>query len=78
MSDDQERSIFRLQHVDEAKLLLRKGTSPEDVIRELHGKGLSIVECIWVMSSASGLPLETAKNLVVSHPVWNQQGEPGA
>ena len=77
MSDEEDRSIFRLEHVDDAKQMLKNGVLPEDVIRQLHDKGLTIVECIWVMSSASGLALETAKDLVVNHPVWNNQGEPG-
>lgn len=76
MPDDEDRSVFRLQHVDEAKRKLRQGISPADVVKDLHGKGLSIVECIWVMSTATGLPLETAKNLVISHPIWSP-GEPG-
>ena len=77
MSDEEERSIFRLKHVDDAKQMLKHGVLLEDVIRQMHDNGLTIVECIWVMSSASGLPLETAKDLVVNHQVW-KQGEPGA
>jgi hypothetical protein len=75
---DQDRSIFRLQHVDEAKDKLKRGVLPEELIRDLHAQGLSIVECIWVISTASGLSLEATKNLVVHHPVWEGKGEPGA
>jgi hypothetical protein len=76
MPDDPDRSSFRLRYVEEAKQQLRQGLAPADVVKYLHGQGLSVVECIWVMSTASGLPLESAKNIVLSQPIWNP-GQPG-
>jgi hypothetical protein len=78
MPDDRDRSVFRQQQVEAAREKLKQGVTPDDLIRDLHADRLSIVECIWIVSTATGLPLETAKNLVVAHSVWSQPANPGA
>ena len=49
---------------------LQEGASLSDIVAELHGSGLTIIESIRVVREACSTSLGQAKVIVTSHPVW--------
>jgi hypothetical protein len=67
---DMDRLLLREKSLAESRAKLAQGTRLEDLIVPLHDAGLSLVESIWVLTRASGRPVNDLKNLVSTHPVW--------
>lgn len=55
-----------------ARSLVRQGTSNEDLIFQLHEHGASILDSIKALRNVRGISLGLAKEIVSSHPVWEQ------
>jgi len=60
----------RLENACQAKR--QAGTTIDEVIVDLHGQGLSILDTIKVIRQVGRLSLGDAKQIVSNHTVWQQ------
>jgi ribosomal protein L7/L12 len=76
----QEKPIFAdkgviAEVVSECQSRAAGGASQEAVIRYLHDKGFSILDCMKIVKKVYGIGLNEAKTRVTAHPSWRLETE---